>query len=94
LPSSERKTQTEKIYARDLRKDDVITWVGSFGRYTVLSDAEPDPTFPGRVRFKGQRGAAGQVVGTRLREDEICTFYAGWWKDRPFIQSGVDSDSG
>ena len=93
MPSSKRD-RTEKIHARDLRTDDVITWTGSFTQYTVLSDAVPDPTFPGRVRFKAQRVDPGApVVGTRLREDAICTFYAGWWVDRPFIQSGVDDKS-
>lgn len=79
-----------QIYARDLRYGDIITWTGSFQQYQVCSDPEPDEEISGRIRFQAHRAEMGApAVGTRLREDEICTFYYGDTRNRTFIQSGA-----
>lgn len=79
-----------QIYARDLRNGDVITWTGSFQQYQVCSKPEPDEEISGRVSFQAHRTERyAPVVGTRLREDEICTFYYGDTRNRTFIQSGA-----
>ena len=69
----------EKKLAKDIKEGDRIEWVGSFGVYTALSDAVPDPTFPGRVKFQAERT---QKMGVRLRADQEVEVWPDWTQKR------------
>lgn len=80
----------ETKLAKEIKEGDRVSWVGSFGVYTALSDAKPDPTYPGRVKFEGERN---RRMAIRLPEDREIEVWPSWMASRgiqyPITVKGV-----
>lgn len=61
------------IKASEIKAGFTFRYVGSFAWYTALSNAEPDPSYPGKVTVVTQRSCSPRIMNTRLWSDQAVT---------------------
>lgn len=63
------------IEAANVREGDLITYVGAFDRYRVLTNPVPCPQIPGRIRFEARNETSNshQKVTIRLEAKRAVT---------------------